>query len=198
MNPSTPPPSRGRVVLTYGTFDLFHIGHLNLLKRLKALGDYLIVAVSTDEFNQGKGKKTIIRFEDRMEIVRSVRCVDLVIPETRWEQKIDDVREHGVAVFGMGEDWAGKFDFLRPHCEVVYLPRTSNISSTSLKHIMSSFSAEHVDRMRAALDSISGIVANLSGGSPERAPTAAASAGFAAGEMHILPRHTAGDLRQSA
>lgn len=185
-------------MLTYGTFDLFHIGHLNLLKRLKALGDYLVVAVSTDEFNRGKGKQTIIRFEDRMEIVRSVRCVDLVIPETRWEQKIDDVKEHGVAVFGMGDDWAGKFDFLLPHCEVVYLPRTSNISSTSLKQIMGSFSAEHVDRMRAALDSISSIVSNLGGGRPVSEPPATRPVMAGAAEMHVLPRHRADDLRQSA
>lgn len=188
-------PSRGRVVLTYGTFDLFHVGHLNVLKRLKALGDYLIVAVSTDEFNRGKGKETIIRFEDRIEIVRSCRYVDLAIPETRWEQKIDDVREHGVSVFGMGDDWAGKFDFLKPYCEVVYLPRTANISSTSLKTILSSFSAEHVERMRTALDSISSIVANLGGGKPAR-PAEGATTGAA--PLFVLPHPADTALRQSA
>jgi glycerol-3-phosphate cytidylyltransferase len=143
--------SRGRVVLTYGTFDLFHIGHLNLLKRLKALGDYLIVAVSTDEFNRGKGKQTIIRFDDRIEIVRGCRYVDLAIPETCWEQKLDDVKMHGVHVFAMGNDWAGKFDFLKPYCEVVYLERTANISSTSIKDSLRIFSPDQIERMRSAL-----------------------------------------------
>src|SRR5690606_21018037 len=91
------------------------------------------VGVSTDEFNRGKGKETIIPFQDRIEIVRSCRHVDLAIPETRWEQKIEDVLEHGVAVFGMGDDWAGKFDFLKPYCDVVYLPRTQGVSTTDLK-----------------------------------------------------------------
>ena len=140
-----------RVVLTYGTFDLFHIGHLNLLRRLKALGDYLIVAVSTDEFNRGKGKQTIIKFEDRLEIVQNVKAVDLAIPETCWEQKIADVKKYGVSIFAMGDDWAGKFDFLQPHCEVVYLPRTANISSTSIKSSLRIYSPEQLERMRSAL-----------------------------------------------
>jgi glycerol-3-phosphate cytidylyltransferase len=150
----------GRVVLTYGTFDLFHVGHLNLLKRLRALGDYLVVAVSTDEFNRGKGKETIIRFEDRVEIVRSCRYVDLAIPETRWEQKIEDVKAHGVSVFGMGDDWAGKFDFLKEHCEVVYLPRTANISSTSIKSSLRIYSPDQLERMRAALAETQAILQN--------------------------------------
>ena len=120
-------------MLTYGTFDLFHIGHLKLIERLRALGDYLVVAVSTDEFNRIKGKETVIPFADRSEIVRHVKGVDLVIPESNWEQKIDDVRRYGVSVFGMGDDWRGEFDFLKPYCEVVYLPRTENISSTSIR-----------------------------------------------------------------
>lgn len=147
----TLPPSGARVVLTYGTFDLFHIGHLNLLRRLKALGDYLVVAVSTDEFNRGKGKETIIRFEDRLEIVQNVKFVDLAIPETRWEQKLEDVKAYNVSVFAMGDDWAGKFDFLKPHCDVVYLPRTANISSTSIKSSLRIYSPEQLERMRTAL-----------------------------------------------
>lgn len=150
MNSELPPPG-ARVVLTYGTFDLFHIGHLNLLRRLKTLGDYLVVAVSTDEFNRGKGKQTIIRFEDRIEIVQNVKSVDLAISETCWEQKLDDVKKYGVSVFAMGDDWAGKFDFLKPHCEVVYLPRTANISSTSLKSSLRIYSPEQLERMRSAL-----------------------------------------------
>lgn len=150
MNSATPPPG-ARVVLTYGTFDLFHIGHLNLLRRLKALGDYLVVAVSTDEFNRGKGKQTIIRFEDRLEIVQNVRFVDLAIPETCWEQKLEDVKKYNVSVFAMGDDWSGRFDFLKPHCEVVYLPRTANVSSTSIKNSLRIYSPEQLERMRTSL-----------------------------------------------
>ena len=128
-----------KTVLTYGTFDLFHIGHLNLLKRAKQLGDKLIVAVSTDEFNATKGKTTLMPFEHRMELVRSVRFVDEVIAEHQWEQKIADVHRHKVDVFVMGSDWQGKFDFLTPYCEVVYLPRTDNVSSTELKSAIQVF-----------------------------------------------------------
>ena len=120
-------------VITYGTFDLFHIGHLNLLKRAKALGDYLIVAVSSDEFNLQKGKVCKIKDSDRMQIVEAIKYVDQVIPETSWDQKIEDVKKYDVDVFVMGDDWKGKFDFLKDYCEVVYLPRTEGISSTQLK-----------------------------------------------------------------
>ena len=120
-------------VITYGTFDLFHIGHLNLLKRAKALGDYLIVAVSSDEFNLQKGKVCKIKDTDRMQIVAAIKYVDQVIPETSWDQKIEDVKKYDVDVFVMGDDWKGKFDFLKDYCEVVYLPRTEGISSTQLK-----------------------------------------------------------------
>lgn len=122
-----------RTVLTYGTFDLLHAGHLNLLRRARVLGDRLVVGISTNEFNESKGKKTIIDFEDRLEIVRSIRYVDEVFPEERWDQKIDDVRRFNVNTFVMGDDWEGKFDFLKEVCEVVYLPRTLGVSSTSLR-----------------------------------------------------------------
>jgi glycerol-3-phosphate cytidylyltransferase len=128
-----------KTVLTYGTFDLFHIGHLNILKRARELGDKLIVAVSTDEFNATKGKTTLMPFEHRVELVRSVRFVDEVIAESNWEQKIADVQQHKVDVFVMGSDWQGKFDFLKPYCEVVYLPRTDNVSSTDLKKAIQVF-----------------------------------------------------------
>lgn len=128
-----------KTVITYGTFDLFHIGHLNLLKRAKSLGDNLIVAVSTDEFNAGKGKTTLMPFEHRVELLRSIRFVDEVIAETCWEQKITDVKRLGVDVFVIGDDWQGKFDFLKEFCEVVYLPRTDNISSTDLKKAIQVF-----------------------------------------------------------
>ena len=122
-----------KIVLTYGTFDMFHIGHLNLLNRLKSLGDKLIVAVSTDEFNSIKGKKTLIPFEQRALIVQNIKCVDMVISEKNWEQKIDDIKKYNVDIFAIGDDWQGKFDFLKDYCKVVYLPRTQNISTTELK-----------------------------------------------------------------
>jgi glycerol-3-phosphate cytidylyltransferase len=191
-----PSSSRRRVVLTYGTFDLFHVGHLNLLKRLKELGDYLVVAVSTDEFNRGKGKQTIIRYEDRIEIVRSCRYVDLAIPETRWEQKLDDVKQYDVSVFAMGDDWTGKFDFLKEHCEVVYLPRTANISSTSLKTILSSFNKPQMEQMKAAIEAISAIVANLDGSRP-RTQTPPGSQADPSSVL-VLPNQGSAELRQSA
>lgn len=120
-------------VLTYGTFDLFHIGHLNLLKRAKALGDYLIVAVSSDTFNEIKGKKCVIPDYERMAIVEAIQYVDEVIPEHSWDQKIEDVKKYDIDVFVMGDDWKGKFDFLKDYCEVVYLPRTDGISTTEIK-----------------------------------------------------------------
>ena len=122
-----------KIVLTYGTFDMFHIGHLNLLNRLKSLGDKLIVAVSTDEFNSIKGKKTLIPFEQRALIVQNIKCVDMVISEENWEQKIYDIKKYNVDIFAMGDDWKGKFDFLKDYCKVIYLPRTQNISTTELK-----------------------------------------------------------------
>ena len=124
-------------IITYGTFDLFHIGHLNLLRRAKDLGDYLIVAVSTDRFNWvEKHKKCQIPDKDRMAIVEAIKYVDKVIPEDSWDQKIKDVQKYDVDVFVMGDDWKGKFDFLKDYCEVVYLPRTEGISSSSLKEDM--------------------------------------------------------------
>ena len=121
-------------VITYGTFDLFHIGHLNLLKRAKALGDYLIVAVSSDDFNlREKGKVCQIKDVDRMEIVKAIRYVDEVILEENWEQKKLDVQKYDVDVFVMGDDWKGQFDELKEYCEVVYLPRTNEISTTNIK-----------------------------------------------------------------
>ena len=129
-----------RTVITYGTFDLFHVGHLRLLNRAKALGDKLIVVLSTDKFNlEMKNKVTAIPYEDRKEILEGIECVDMVIPEEYWEQKVRDVRQYNVTTFVMGDDWAGKFDFLGAYCDVVYLSRTENISSTCIKkHIASS------------------------------------------------------------
>jgi len=120
-------------VITYGTFDLIHTGHINVLRRAKEIGDYLIVAVSTDEFNEIKGKKAYYSYEQRKAILEAIRYVDEVIPENTWEQKIDDVKKHDIDVFVMGDDWKGKFDFLKDYCEVVYLPRTVGISTTKIK-----------------------------------------------------------------
>ncbi len=120
-------------VITYGTYDLLHVGHINLLRRAKELGDYLIVVVSSDEFNAIKGKKAYYSFEDRKKILEAVRYVDEVLPEYTWEQKIDDVVNNNVDIFVMGDDWAGKFDFLKDYCEVVYLPRTEGISTSKIK-----------------------------------------------------------------
>lgn len=121
-------------VITYGTFDLLHYGHINLLKRAKALGDYLIVVVSSDEFNKReKNKVCYFDYETRKALVEAVRYVDLVIPEESWDQKISDVKEFRVDTFVMGDDWTGKFDFLKPYCEVVYLPRTPEISTSRIK-----------------------------------------------------------------
>ena len=122
-------------VITYGTFDLLHAGHINLLRRAKELGDYLIVVVSTDEFNWNeKRKKCYFSYEERKKLVEAVRYVDLVIPENNWEQKVSDVQEYHVDTFVMGDDWKGKFDFLREDVEVVYLPRTPEISTTQIKN----------------------------------------------------------------
>ena len=129
----------GKVVLTYGTFDMFHIGNLNLLNRLKKLGDTLIVGISTDEFNIIKGKKTLIPYEQRVKIVENIKCVDLVISEIDWNQKIEDIKKYSVDIFAMGDDWKGKFDSLEDYCEVHYLPRTENVSTSNLKKSLNNF-----------------------------------------------------------
>ena len=128
-----------KTVITYGTFDMFHIGHLKLLQRLSGMGDELIVAVSTDEFNRQKDKAVLIPFEQRVEIVRNIRFVDKVIPEHSWEQKVEDIKKYDVDFFVIGNDWEGEFDFLKEYCEVVYLERTRDISTTSLKKSLANF-----------------------------------------------------------
>ena len=126
-------------VITYGTFDLLHYGHINLLRRAKAQGDYLIVALSTDEFNWDmKGKKSYFTYEERKAMLEAIRYVDLVVPEDNWEQKKTDIGKYNVDVFVMGDDWEGKFDFLKEQCEVVYLARTPEISTTKIKSELNS------------------------------------------------------------
>jgi glycerol-3-phosphate cytidylyltransferase len=123
-----------RKVITYGTYDLIHVGHINLLRRAKELGDYLIVVLSSDEFNTIKHKTAYHCYEDRKIILEAITYVDEVIPEFTWEQKIQDVVDNQVDVFCMGDDWEGQFDFLKDYCEVVYLPRTDGISTTKIKN----------------------------------------------------------------
>ena len=121
-------------VITYGTFDLLHYGHINLLRRAKELGDYLVVVLSTDEFNWNeKQKKCYFSYEDRKKMLEAIRYVDLVVPEENWDQKRSDVQKYNIDTFVMGADWKGKFDFLKDLCEVVYLPRTPDISTTQIK-----------------------------------------------------------------
>lgn len=141
-----------KTVITYGTFDMFHIGHLKLLRRLSEMGDKVIVAVSTDEFNREKGKKTLIPYDQRAAIVEAIDCVDMVIPERSWKQKVEDVNKYEVDVFAIGDDWTGKFDFLEAYCEVIYLPRTQNISTTDLKRSLKRFLSISQDDLRKAFE----------------------------------------------
>ena len=122
-------------VITYGTYDLLHYGHINLLRRAKQLGDYLIVCLSTDEFNSIEKKKTTyFSYDERKQLLEAIRYVDLVIPEVSWEQKLTDIDLYHVDIFVIGDDWEGKFDFLKEKCEVIYLPRTEEISTTKIKN----------------------------------------------------------------
>jgi glycerol-3-phosphate cytidylyltransferase len=123
-------------ILTYGTFDLLHYGHIRILKRAKELGDYLVVALSTDEFNATKGKKAYHSYETRKKMLEAIRYVDLVIPENNWEQKIDDIKDYKIDVCVMGDDWAGsdKFDYLKEYCDIVFLERTPGISTSMIKN----------------------------------------------------------------
>lgn len=122
-----------KVIITYGTFDLLHVGHVRLLKRAKELGDKLVIGLSTDEFNTKKHKTSHFDYHTRKEILDSIRYVDLVIPEEKWEQKVTDVQKYNVDTFVIGDDWEGEFDFLKEYCNVVYLSRTKNISTTDIK-----------------------------------------------------------------
>jgi len=131
-----------KTVITYGTYDLLHRGHVLLLERAKQLGDYLIVGLSTDAFNQIKGKTCYYSYEERFLILSAIKYVDKIIPENNWDQKANDILEHGVDTFVMGDDWEGKFDHLNSLCEVVYLPRTAGISTNQLKEYISGLDGE--------------------------------------------------------
>ena len=130
-------------IITYGTFDLLHLGHVNLLRRARELGDHLTVALSTDDFNLGKGKQCFHTYSHRAAILDAIRYVDCIIPETCWEQKALDVQRLAINTFIIGNDWAGEFDFLKPYCEVVYLDRTPDISTTSIKLDLAAASVVH-------------------------------------------------------
>jgi len=125
-----------KTVLTYGTFDLLHYGHLEILKRASVLGNKLIVGVSTDKFNEIKGKTCVLPYQKRKELIESLDYVDKVIPENNWDQKVTDIQGNNIDIFVMGDDWEGKFDELKDFCEVIYLPRTKGISSTKLRSIL--------------------------------------------------------------
>ena len=128
--------SKFKTVLTYGTFDLLHYGHLEILRKASLLGDKLIVGVSTDKFNEIKGKTCVLPYQKRKDLLDSLDFVDKVIPEENWEQKITDIQDNNIDIFVMGNDWEGKFDELKELCKVIYLPRTKGISSTKLKSIL--------------------------------------------------------------
>ena len=125
-------------VITYGTFDLFHFGHLELLRRAKELGDHLVVAVSTDKFNVTKGEKCVYNYEHRSKIVAAIKYVDRVIPEKNWEQKRKDILSNKIQIFTIGDDWEGKFDELSDICKIVYIERTKGISTSNLKENLAS------------------------------------------------------------
>lgn len=143
-----------KTVITYGTFDLFHVGHVRLLQRLRAHGDRLVVGLSSDSFNQIKGKKTVMPYQHRAEILESCRYVDKVFPETCWEQKREDIIREGASMFAMGDDWAGKFDDLSDLCEVMYLPRTKDISTTEIKGLLSLISQDKLGELRDVIDTL--------------------------------------------
>lgn len=130
-----------RTIITYGTFDILHVGHINLLRRARALGDRLVVGLSSDEFNRGKHKSSLLNYVNRKVVLESIRYVDEVFPETTWEQKPDDIRRYQAGIFVMGADWEGKFDFLSSCCEVRYLPRTQEISTTEIRQSLVAGSA---------------------------------------------------------
>lgn len=126
-----------KTVITYGTFDILHAGHINLLRRARELGDRLVVGLSTDEFNRGKHKSSLLNYENRRVVLESIRYVDEVFAESNWEQKAGDVMKFSADIFVMGEDWMGKFDHLSNLCRVVYLPRTDGISTTEIRQTLS-------------------------------------------------------------
>lgn len=148
-------------VVTYGTFDLFHIGHVRLLKRLHSLGDRLVVGLSSDEFNTVKGKNVVIPYEDRKEILLSCRYVDDVFEENCWEQKREDLKRENADIFAMGDDWIGKFDDLQDIVKVVYLPRTKDVSTTELKTVINQVHNEKLQEVRNVASRLNSLIRKL-------------------------------------
>lgn len=151
-----------KTVITYGTFDLFHVGHIRLLKRLSTLGDKLIVGISSDEFNALKGKKSFFSYEERAEIVESCKYVTAVFPEHNWQQKRDDIIRYHADIFAMGDDWKGSFDDLNDICVVTYLTRTESISTTEIKKTLSTVNNVELEKIELALHDVISIVKALS------------------------------------
>lgn len=150
-----------KTIITYGTFDLFHVGHLRLLSRLKSLGNRLIIGLSTDEFNSLKGKKTIIPFQHRLEILEGCKYVDKVIPEENWEQKESDIKRENADIFAMGDDWSGKFDYLQKYCNVIYLPRSQDISTTEIKEMIKAQNQEYATMLQNISDNLKKIAQQI-------------------------------------
>jgi len=151
-----------KVIITYGTFDLFHVGHIRLLKRLKELGDKLIVGISSDEFNELKGKKSFFSYKERAEILLSCKYVSEVFPENSWKQKRGDIQKYKADVFAMGDDWAGKFDELNDLCEIQYLPRTEDVSTTEIKTALSKIDSNELENIESTLHQVIELVKKLS------------------------------------
>lgn len=145
-----------KTIITYGTFDILHAGHINLLRRARALGDRLVVGLSSDEFNRGKHKSSLLNYENRRIVLESIRYVDEVFPENTWEQKRDDILRYGATTFVIGDDWIGKFDFLSDACEVRYLSRTEYISTSEIMHSLGDafnvMSAEGAEELSAPMN----------------------------------------------
>lgn len=150
-----------KTILTYGTFDLFHVGHLKLLQRCRDFGDRLIVGVSTDEFNALKGKRTVIGHSDRSAIVNACKYVDFVFPEVSWDQKRGDIIAHNVDLFVMGDDWSGKFDDLSDLCTVTYLARTPDVSSTDIKSYINKIYEDKINGIKLSIDKLKSDISNL-------------------------------------
>lgn len=147
-----------KTVITYGTYDIFHTGHLNLLKRARALGDRLVVGISSDEFNRIKGKRSFFSYDERALVVTELKCVDEVFREDGWGQKRADIVRFGADVFVMGDDWAGKFDDVKDLCDVVYLPRTQGISTTEIKQALARIDPAALEQLRMAISAAADIV----------------------------------------
>lgn len=150
-----------KTILTYGTFDLFHIGHVNLLRRLRNLGDELVVGLSSDEFNSIKGKTTVMPFDQREAVLLSCKFVDRVFPEESWDQKPNDIKRESASIFAMGDDWAGKFDELKEFCDVIYLPRTQDVSTTDIKRLVSALHEEKLGELKRQIEHLSSLVSKL-------------------------------------